>query len=48
MTAYTTKDRLEALEKIAPFREIGLKKLSTMRKKRIDNRTVILVPKENK
>ena len=41
----TDKERADQLEKPAPFREIGLGYLKTMRKTRIDSRTVILKKK---
>lgn len=36
------EDRLKELEKIAPHRERGFKMLSTMKKIRIDDKTLIL------
>lgn len=41
-TQTMTEDRIKELEKIAPYRERGFKMLSTMKKKRIDDKTVIL------
>lgn len=41
-TQTMTEDRIKELEKIAPHRERGFKMLSTMKKIRIDDKTVIL------
>lgn len=41
-TQTMTEDRIKELEKIAPHRQRGFKMLSTMKKIRIDDKTVIL------
>lgn len=43
ISTYDVKERTSQLEKLAPIRERALKNLSTMHKKRIDHRTVVLV-----
>lgn len=45
ITNFTTSDRIEQLKKIAPIRERAFRDLSTLRKARIDHRTVILMKK---
>jgi hypothetical protein len=46
ITNYTTKERIEQLEKLISVRERAFENLQKYRKVRIDHRTVALVPLE--